>query len=1392
MIQNRIDSFLQRRLRAGRYLAASAVILTGLGAGAAGYAQTTSQLRSEIALIPSRITAQVDNADLATMHGSISPLVRVAADQGAAPASLQMNHLSLFFKPSAAQQSALKQLLAEQRDPSSPEYHHWLTPAEFGARFGPSASDVATVETWLASQGFSNITLEPGRQSLKFSGSSSQFTSAFHASLNSYVLRGRSYYSVASNPQIPSALTSVIGGFTSLNNFPVRNYSHVLGQASYNSQTHRATPDWTYPQGDSSTFVLSPQDFGVEYDLPNSALNSSYSGTTYNGTGETIAIINDSNINVALVNRFRSLFNLPSNPPQVILAGNDPGINGINNPDGANGSATEAYLDVEWAGAVAPEAKIDLVIAADTPTQQGLLLAAEDAVYSDLAPVMSLSFGSCEPDLGSSSNQFISQLWQQAAAEGITVVVSAGDSGAAGCDNDNTSSYAVDGTAVNGFASTPYDVAVGGTDFYYSQWNSGSNSSIVQQIASYWGTTNSDTPAESLKQYVPEQAWNDSQYGDNLASYYKSLGTTTIVGGGGGPSNCATSTTSGDQITCTAGYAKPAWQSGTGVPADKVRDVPDVSLFAADGLNYSYYPICASDGDCESASSGSAVQITGVGGTSASAPAFAGIMALVDQATGSRQGQADTVLYPLATQFPAAFHDVTEGSNSEPCEYSPSLSNNCISVSDPISVTDSSTGQTIVEGQTGSGTTPSYDAGTGYDLATGLGSVDAAKLIADWSQIKFASTSVTLTPSETSFAHGTSITISGTVTGSSTPTGTVALMSNSTSPVHGAIAAFTLSKGSFSGQVNNLPGGTYQIWGQYSGDSADASSASSKTSITVTPEASTLLLQIANMNSSNSGSLAVSNGGSVPYGTQLILTATPIPSSCASKSNCKGVSFDAPTGTVNFTDAGSNLNTAVLDVLGAATYNAALSVGAHTIAANYAGDNSYSSSSAPSIGVTVTPDTPSISLVGPLSLSNSSAAGTYTQGQANTFSIQVENSANSTLETDTNSAISVPAAAPTGNVTVKVTGPNNYSLTSTVTLSSATDATTSNPTGVGSFTLPATAPAGSYSVSVNYPGDYNYNSTSESTTIALETAAAQGLTTGTLVSSTTATLTGGDGNGGTSANGELNVSVTVTGMSGKAAPTGTVYLLTNNAVVGEGSLTASSTGDSSTTAITLSSATSGLDQGTNVIQVQYAGDTNYAPSSNSLTVTNSLSDFSMLPSTSFVSVNTGNQAVVPISIQSVNAFAGTINFTCSAGTGVTCSLTPATYSLATNGTTVVKLTVTASSSTSSKAISPFVGWLGGGTALACGLLLVIPARRRSWRNMLGMLILICVLGFGVGCGSGSHSSSGSGSGSGGGSSSKTTNTYNSAYPNAVPVTVVATSGSITHTLVVVVNPVSGS
>ena len=256
------------------------------------------------------------------------------------------------------------------------------------------------------------------------------------------------------------------------------------------------------------------------------------------------------------------------------------------NPDGPNYASVEAYLDVEWAGAVAPNATVNLVIGANTALENGLALAAEHAIYGNVAPIVSLSFGNCEATLGASGNAFWSQLWEQAAAQGITVLVSTGDSGSAGCDDPDSQDVAIDGQAVSGLASTPFNVAVGGTDFFYSAYNS-SSTALNNQIATYWNTTPSNnTPVVSIKGVIPEQPWNGSQYGLNIINYYTSYDDTTIAAGSGGASAVYTT--------------KPAWQTGFG---DTARDIPDLSLFASSGANASYYPICATDGDCQPVSS---------------------------------------------------------------------------------------------------------------------------------------------------------------------------------------------------------------------------------------------------------------------------------------------------------------------------------------------------------------------------------------------------------------------------------------------------------------------------------------------------------------------------------------------------------------------------------------------------------------------------------------------------------------------------------------------------------------------------------------------------------------------------------------------------------------------
>jgi subtilase family serine protease len=1314
-------------------------------------------------VVQSRITQTIDNNFRVTLHGMVSPLANAANDRGAAPASMQVDRIHMVLKRSAAQEAALRSLIQEQNSPGSPEYHKWLTPAQFGQQFGPSSQDIAKIQSWLESEGFSGVKVNPGALTVEFNGTVSQVAHAFGAQYHRYDVNGRTYDAVANNPQIPAALAPVVQGFVALNNFPVHKYTRVLGKATYNPQTRKATAEWTYPTGGGVNFPLSPQDFGVQYNLPNSTLNSTYSSGSpqYTGAGQTIAIINEANINVSLVNSFRSLFGLPANPPNVIVVGNDPGIDGINNPTGPNGASIEAYLDVEEAGAVAPSATIDLVIAGDTASENGLILAAEHAVYSDVAPVMSLSFGLCEQQLGP-SNAFINQLWEQAAAEGITVMVSSGDNGSAGCDS-SSSQYAVNGTAVSGMASTPYDVAVGGTDFYYSDWNQGS-STLQTQIGSYWNTSPSTTPQPSILQHIPEQAWNDSQFGDNALNYYQLLGTTTIGSGSGGASSCVTgttNTTTGAYSACSGGYAKPAWQTGVGVPADKVRDIPDVSLFAADGANYSYYPICAQDGDCQTPASGSPVQITGVGGTSAASPAFAGIMALVNEKYGP-QGQADNVLYALAAQDPTAFYDVTAGSNSVPCAYSSltSLNSaNCIAVSNPITVT-TSTGATVTEGQLGSGTTPSYNATAGYDLATGLGSVNAANLVNDWGNVKFTTSAVTLTSptAGTTITHGylNPVTFTGTVTGTSgTPTGDVSIMTSSTLPGQQGQTYFTLNSGAFNGSINYLPGGTYNVWARYAGDSKNAAAESAPVQITVNPENSTLLFQGFTYNSS--GSQVSVSGQSIPYGTQVYFDATPYGSSFYSNcvkvstppSNCTGET--AATGTVAFTDGSTALNTAVVDSEGTAEYvTPALTVGSHSMTAAYSGDASYNASTGSAINITVTKATPAILVTAPTTGGNT--------GQNYVLTVLVASNGIGT--------------APTGTLTV--TGAPS-GTTASATLGSTADPTYGNTSAVANIIIPGTAAAGTYNLTISYGGDGNYNTASTTYTLT-EGAAATGQ-----ASSISATATPTS----SSATAPITATATVTGQSGHPAPTGKVYFLEglinlkaqsqiSEYILAEGTLTAGS-GDTSTLTTQINS--SGLVQGDNYMTVYYNGDSNYAASSTVLNLSNPLSDFSLVAQMPLVPISASGTVTDTVNLTSVNGFSGTVDLKCDAPAGLSCVLDQSSVNL------------TSSTTTTTGPISELHKLMlfgsGGGMALGCLFLIGIPARKRKWRTMVGMVLVFGLLSFGMmGCGSGGGTSTGGG-GFGGGSGTTVTSTSSggtstSNGPNVtVPVKVTITgNGSI--------------
>ena len=1120
-----------------------------------------------------RIVSTIDESQRVTLTHTVSPLANAANDRGVAPDGMQLDRMQLILKRSLDQESALRQLISQVNAPGSASYHQWLTPDQFGAQFGASDQDIATITSWLGSHGFVVSKVNPGKGTLEFSGSVAQLREAFHTQIHKYAINGETHYANSNDPQIPAALAPVIGGFTSLNNFRPKSYVKKLGKASFNPTTHQVS-QWTWGTSSGVNFVLAPADYAVQYDL-----NPLYNANV-NGAGQAIAIVNDSNVNVDLVNQFRTLFNLPVNPPQVIIDGNDPGVDGINNPDGPNGDAIEAYLDVEWSGAVAPGATIDLVIAADTSLEPGVYLAMEHAVYGNVAPVISLSFGSCEAVLGS-TNSFMNGLWEQAAAQGQTVMVSTGDSGSAGCDSDDTQEFATNGQAVSGFASTPYDVAVGGTDFYYSDYATGGAS-----IANYWTLAPSQLPAVSIKQYVPEQPWNDSQFGLNIYNANSTAGT-SIAGGGGGASNAAVCSnnsysTTGECTGTSSGYPKPSWQSGAGVPADGVRDIPDVSLYAANGSNFSFYPICANDGDCQTAGlgAGGVVQIYGVGGTSASSPSFAGIMALVNQKWG-RQGQADNILYALKAQYPSAFHDVVNGTNAVPCSFVP-ISLDCISAGAGAISFDG-----VAEGEIGTGTTPEYNAAAGYNLATGLGTIDASNLVNDWNKVTLLSTATTMTASQTSFAHGTAITISGAVTGTGTPTGNVALETDSTEPVNQGQAVFPLTSGAYTNAaVNYLPGGTYHIWSQYGGDSKNGMSTSTPPiQITVTPETPGMDLNIFSPFSSTGYYTSSSSPGtSVDYGEQLTLSALVGPTSqlsnlqsCATTgANCSSLTFGLPSGTVTFSDNSTAINTALVNAEGDAEYNAPFAVGAHSVSATYNGDQSYNkvTASAP-IGFTVVKDSPEFYY----NASNVNSQEEIISGQPTVFTVIAENGAQCSPNTQGQCTLEapVPVLPPTGTVTLSSTPAG---ISGSIPLSAGVDPSDGAQAGIGTLTLSPTLAAGNYTVTFSYSGDGNYNSCcspAESTTIPV--VAATGL-----ASATTATVVGA-----ISPNSTITITGTVTGQTGHPAPTGGIIIFSSGEGINGVALTPG-VGDVSTFTTTFSSQS--LLQGANFITLQYTGDAN--------------------------------------------------------------------------------------------------------------------------------------------------------------------------------------------------------
>ncbi|MGH9512137.1 MAG: protease pro-enzyme activation domain-containing protein [Terriglobales bacterium] len=840
------------------------------------------------------ITKPVDESQLTVLKGNTHPLARAEFDQGAAPADLPMNRMLLVLKRSAEQETALRSLLDNQQDKASPNYHKWLTPEEFGKQFGPADQDVQQVTAWLQSHGFQIANVSKGRTVIEFSGTAAQVQEALHTSIHKYAVRGEQHWANASDPQIPTALTPVVAGVFTLHNFLKKPQIHILEQkiaARIEPAGPGRPPRVTFP-GNPPFHALAPADYGTIYNIPPFSIPANPAP----GYGVTIAVVGRSNIfngNQDITN-FNNVFGSGALAPSIILDGPDPG-------DLGGGEEAEATLDITWSGAIAPYSRVNFVVSASTNTTDGVDLSEIYIVDNALGDVMTESFGSCEA--GASDAAGISAVAEQAAAEGITYIVSTGDSGAEGCDDPNSETVAAGPVSVNVLASTAFNVAVGGTMF-----NEGGLDS------KFWNSSNAEGTLESALSYIPENVWNEScasaQCGQNA----------NILAGGGGASTLV---------------GKPSWQSGVqGIPSDGARDIPDVSLTAA---GHDPYLLCL-EGSCVPDSQGN-IFFQGVSGTSASAPSFAGIMALVDQKNSSpnfpyeRQGQASYILYRLA-----AAENYSQCNSSGPASA-------CV-------FNDITVGNNAVPGEVGYGTsTARYQSGPGFDLATGLGSVNVTNLVNNWSSVTFSPTTTTLSVGPQTIIHGSPFAVNITVapkSGGGTPTGDVELFADFPGGSAVTVGSFHLAGGAVSSSTNLLPGGHFFLSAGYNGDKiyAPSVSAGSSSFVTVNPEPSSTTLTIASGFNQNGNPIPFMGGA---YGRFVYLRAD------VSGKSGQGTA----TGTVNFLDAAGLIpgNPYPLNSqANSATPNGifTLSAGSHSITAQYSGDPSFNSSNSTSQSFTIT------------------------------------------------------------------------------------------------------------------------------------------------------------------------------------------------------------------------------------------------------------------------------------------------------------------------------------------------------------------------------------------------------------------------------------------------------
>jgi subtilase family serine protease len=683
-------------------------------------------------VLPLLITQNIDETKLVTLGGNTRPEASPRYDRGPVADDFAMEHLFLLLKRSPEQERELDAFINELHDSSSPSFHRWLTAEEFGEKFGLAQQDRSTIQGWLQSHGLKVNIDYPNGLLIDFSGTAAQIRDAFHTEIHNLDVNGAKHIANMSDPKIPAALSPAIVGVVSLHDFR----PHAM---------YKPRADYTVSEDGSEHYLVVPGDLATIYNLKPlfSASNS--------GQGQTVVVIEDSDVFAAADwTSFRSTFGLSSFTDGSFAQTHPAAPSGTNNcsDPGVIGSDREAIIDAEYASSAAPSAAIVLSSCADTATFGGLI-ALQNLVNASTKPpaVVSMSYGICEAANGASSNAAFNSTFAQAVTEGVSVFVAAGDNGATSCDKDEED--AIYGIGITGWGSSPHVVSVGGTDF---------GDTFAHTNSTYWSGTNSST-FESAKSYIPEIPWNDSCGSLLLAEFNgfaQTYGTSGFCNsskgeadfldtsaGGGGPSGCATGAPAVSNVvggTC-AGWAKPSYQSVVGNPKDGVRDIPDVSIFAAAGVWLHAYPYCFS-GSGGVACTEAPVNWPQAGGTSFAAPIMAGIQALINQRAGARQGNPNFVYYKLAAaQYGTSgdkacnstlgktagtsciFYDITEGDNDVDCTGTVALGiNNCFLPSGTNGALSTSN----------SAYDPAYAATTGWDFATGIGSINAFNLVSNW------------------------------------------------------------------------------------------------------------------------------------------------------------------------------------------------------------------------------------------------------------------------------------------------------------------------------------------------------------------------------------------------------------------------------------------------------------------------------------------------------------------------------------------------------------------------------------------------------------------------------------------------------------------------------------